>query len=149
MTGNPRFDQMIAKMQAIHKKKSHDYASTANPYQNFEDAADIVGCSVDVVFRVMIAIKMARLKELLGTGKEAKNESVEDTQLDLATYSALYASYREKVDTPPPYKVEFTLTGFEKYEKGRSDAPECSPPPTLRPCDCDMFGSNISCACPL
>lgn len=93
MTNNPRFDAMVAKMQAIHKKKSADYAQSGNPYSNFEAAAAMVGCSVDVVFRVLIAIKMARLRELQMNGKTPENESVEDSQDDLALYSTLYASY--------------------------------------------------------
>ncbi len=92
--GNPKFEAQLDAMRVLHARKNHDYAKTDNPYSNFEEAAQTAGCSVDTVFRVMIGIKIARLNELLESGKVALNESVDDSRMDLAMYAALWASYR-------------------------------------------------------
>ena len=78
-------------MAETHDKKNADYAHAGNPYSNFEEAAATAGVSVDAVFAVLIGIKLARLKAL--KGKAPNNESVQDSRLDLAVYSALWASY--------------------------------------------------------
>jgi hypothetical protein len=92
---NEAFHALLTRMGETHDKKNQDYADTANGryYSNFESAAQVAGCTVDTVFRVLIGIKLARLDELL-KGKEAQNESLEDSLLDLSVYSALWASWR-------------------------------------------------------
>ena len=96
---NARFHALLKKMAEMHDKKSADYATDTNYYSNFETAAVSAGVPVDAVFRVMIGIKLARLIELQGKGKVPKNESVQDSLLDLAVYAALYASYYEDPST--------------------------------------------------
>ena len=95
MSRNPKFTALLGQMQETHEKKNADYAHDGNPYSNFEQAAATAGCSVNMVFAVLIGIKLARLQVLLTTGKEANNESVQDSRLDLAVYSALWASYHD------------------------------------------------------
>lgn len=95
MAANPKFDALLAKMQATHDLKNADYAKAGNPYSNFEEAAAVAGTDADTVFRVMIGIKLARLNELLSSGKIPNNESIQDSRLDLAVYAALWASYHE------------------------------------------------------
>lgn len=92
---NPKFNSALEKMKQIHDKKSQDYANDANRYQNFEEAAATAGCSVDTVFAVLIGVKLARLRELLKSNKEAQNESIQDSRLDLAVYATLWLSYHE------------------------------------------------------
>jgi hypothetical protein len=92
MAQNPAFRALLTRMGELHDKKNHDYAQDNNPYSNFEEAAANAGCSVDTVFRVLIGIKQARLKELLA-GKVPNNEGIEDTKLDLTMYCALWVSY--------------------------------------------------------
>lgn len=92
---NPKFNAILAKMKLIHDKKSADYANDSNRYANFESAAVAAGVPVDAVFRTLIGIKLARLAELQGKGKQPNNESVQDSLLDLAVYATLYASYYE------------------------------------------------------
>jgi hypothetical protein len=41
----------------------------------------------------MIGIKLARLKELRGKGKDAQNESAHDSLKDLAMYAALWCAH--------------------------------------------------------
>jgi len=97
MASNPKFDAVLAAMAEIHQKKNHDYAKDSNPYSNFEGAAATAGCSVDTVFMVLMGIKMERLRELLTSGKDAQNESVQDSRMDLAVYAALWASYHTTI----------------------------------------------------
>lgn len=92
MAHNPKFDALLRTMQATHDRKNADYAQDGNPYSNFEYAAEVAGTTVDTVFRVLLGVKLARLDELL-KGKTPRNESVEDSKLDLAVYAALWASY--------------------------------------------------------
>lgn len=89
------FHEIVEKMKEIYNKKSHDYAKDNDPFSNFKFAAEIVkhySNPIDQVFASIIAIKLARLSELLN-GKEAKNESVNDSFIDLANYSALWGAY--------------------------------------------------------
>ena len=95
MANNPKFHALLAQMAEMHDRKNADYAHDGNPYSNFEQAAATAGCSVDTVFAVLIGIKLARLQVLL-LGKTPNNESIQDSRLDLAVYSALWASYHKE-----------------------------------------------------
>lgn len=89
-------------IKELHEKKNHDYASDNDPYSNFEYAASLlVGFTdpVDQVFVAIIGIKLARLGQLLGQGKEPNNESVEDTMRDLTTYCGIWTARR--IDNSP------------------------------------------------
>jgi len=48
--------------------------------------------TTEKVFEVMMCIKMCRLVELQG-GKEAKNESLDDTLMDLGNYATLNRAF--------------------------------------------------------
>lgn len=83
------------EMQEVVESKAHDYAKDDNVFSNFEFAADVAGVTVEQEFAVMIATKVARLRELLG-GKVPNNESLDDTLLDLANYAALCLAWRRQ-----------------------------------------------------
>ncbi len=95
MTDHPikrEFDEAYGLVGA----KAHDYAEDDNPFSNFEFAAEIAGITVEQVFMVMIAIKTARLGQLIGKGKEPNNESIDDTLLDAMNYPGLLKAYRRQ-----------------------------------------------------
>ncbi len=96
MASNADFEAVLTQMQRVHDAKNEDYAEGANPYSNFEGVARIVGVPVDQVFQTMIGIKMERLRQLVGTDKEPNFESIDDTILDLANYSAIWLSWRRR-----------------------------------------------------
>lgn len=75
----------------MHDRKNADYANDSDPYSNFAFAADFATIPKLQVYLTLIGIKAARLIEL-AKGKEPKNESLNDTLLDLAVYAALMAS---------------------------------------------------------
>ncbi len=96
---NPHFHSLLNKMREVHDSKSHDYAKDSNPFSNFEFAGSIASGftdPTDISFAVLIGVKLARLQELLGSGKTPKNEALEDTMLDLSNYCAIWTSYHLK-----------------------------------------------------
>ena len=96
---NPHFAAILKEMLEIHDRKSHDYADDDNVYSNFEFAAGTAKVKVMQTFLVLIGVKLARLGQLLG-GKEAKNEGINDTLLDLCTYCVImYAYWRKSNDS--------------------------------------------------
>lgn len=95
MTGQELVDHLdlfFKQKLEIIKKKNNDYANNEDAFSNFKYCAGFAGIEVKQVFQVFIAVKVARLKELLN-GKEAKNESIQDTLLDLANYADLLNLY--------------------------------------------------------
>lgn len=94
------FHTILEKMKEIHDRKSHDYSKDSDPFSNFKFSAELVkhfNNPIDQVFAGIIGIKLARLSELLN-GKEALNESADDTFVDLANYSALWGAYYKSLE---------------------------------------------------
>lgn len=87
---------MLQKIAAIHDKKNEDYANEADPFSNFRFTAQLVDLftdPIDRVFALFIGTKLMRLAEL-SKGKTPKNEAIEDTELDLATYATIWAAMK-------------------------------------------------------
>ena len=85
-------------MAETHDKKSHDYASMDNPSGNYHFAGQMA-CMFshspqDAGFVGRLAEKIYRLKTLESQGKTPKNESIEDTERDIATITALWIADR-------------------------------------------------------
>jgi hypothetical protein len=100
MAHNPKFHGLLRDMAEMHDRKNNDYASAGNPYANFEFAGQLAAgftAPVDIAFATLIGVKLARLIELKGKGKTPRNESIQDSFLDLAVYAALWASYDYEV----------------------------------------------------
>ncbi len=85
-------------MAETHNRKSHDYASNENPYGNYHFAGQVATLFVhspqDAGFAGRIAEKIYRLANLEGGQKTAKNESIEDTEVDIVTICALWMADR-------------------------------------------------------
>ena len=96
MSYNPDFDLLLEDMRALHERKGHDYARTDNPYSNFEEAAKEAGVDTNTVFKVMVAIKNARIRELESSGKTPENEALLDSYMDGLMYKALQLSYMRR-----------------------------------------------------
>jgi hypothetical protein len=86
---DPAFKDLLTEIEALHNRKSQDYANGEDPYINFKLSAEQVGITPGQSVEVLIATKQARLKELLGKGKDAQNESVRDTLVDRIVYSMI------------------------------------------------------------
>ena len=93
---NPHYHKLLDKIRTLHDKKSIDYAN-ANPFSNFEFAAQTAKCTIDQAFLVLIGVKISRLHELVLSEKTPNNESVMDTYEDLTNYCAIWTSYKMKL----------------------------------------------------
>lgn len=113
MTGEKmvkQFKHLAMQKISLIERKNNDYAKSTDAFSNFKYCASMAGITVEQVFMVFLAVKYARLQELL-SGKEAQNESLQDTLLDLSNYSDLLNIYMES-------KNENTET--QQYCMGRS-----------------------------
>jgi hypothetical protein len=93
---NPAFDSLLRRMGAIHDAKRQDYAGNDNPLGNF-DAAQMLGISPMMGIMVRMTDKFTRACNLAKRGHQhVKDESLEDTLLDLANYAVLAILSRER-----------------------------------------------------
>lgn len=93
---NQDFINLLDEMKEIHERKSHDYAKESDSYSNFRESATIAGVDVPTSFFVLIGTKISRLRNLIASGKNAKNESLIDSAKDLTVYCALLTSFLVK-----------------------------------------------------
>jgi hypothetical protein len=96
--GSPIFYELLEKMSEIHSKKSHDYASNNDPYANYKFAgmmSKLFDNPDDAGFIGRIGEKLYRLANLENNSKNPSNESVEDTELDIAVIVLLWISMRQ------------------------------------------------------
>ena len=84
------FDEYINKMRDVLLNKGDDYAN-ADRLSNFKMAGQISGCNAQLNCLNLIATKVARLGVLLNSSDEPKNESINDSIMDLANYALLLA----------------------------------------------------------
>ena len=89
--------QILQEAIVIQETKRHDYTEDeASQFQNFERVASVVSWfkdPQDQVFVSLLMTKVARLAALLDK-KKPNHESIEDTFIDLANYSALWGGKR-------------------------------------------------------
>lgn len=88
--------QFTAKMNAICRAKNADYAGAGgdDPFANFRRVEALGICKTEQGFLVRMADKMSRLSSFVEAGVlQVKDESAEDTLLDLANYALLLAAY--------------------------------------------------------
>lgn len=101
--GSPLFYKLLEKMAETHDRKSHDYASNDNPSGNYHFAgmlSKLFDNPDDAGFIGRIGEKLYRLANLENGGKIAKNESVEDTELDICVITTLWMADRLQRRTP-------------------------------------------------
>jgi len=90
-------DEFTKQMSAITRKKNADYAGAkgdSDPFANFRNVESLGICTTIQGFLTRMTDKMSRLATFSQKGVlEVKDETVTDTLLDLANYSALLAAY--------------------------------------------------------
>ena len=97
--GHPMFYELLEKMATIHSAKNHDYAEKENPLSNLSSSKRI-GVEPWIATWIRIQDKISRIEQFIKNQGvlEVKDESVEDTLIDLANYAILcLVLYREKV----------------------------------------------------
>jgi hypothetical protein len=81
------FETFVEAQKKIMLSKGNDYAND-DRLNNFKVAGEVCGIPADVQCLSLIATKVARLGVLLKT-KNPNNESIRDSVIDLANYTAL------------------------------------------------------------
>lgn len=139
--GSPTFYKLLEEMAELHDRKSHDYASDENPVGNYEFAGQMAcmfsHSSFDAGFVGRLAEKIYRLANLESGDKIPKNESIEDTERDIAVIVTLWmASRRMKRGTVTQVideKKIYTCT----IGAGLCNHPQCKPPNPYSPFVCN------------
>lgn len=87
--------QCCLNMIEITLRKNADYTGiNQDPFANFTAVADLGICKPEQGFLVRMMDKMMRINSFVQKGVlEVKDESVEDTLLDLANYSIILCGY--------------------------------------------------------
>jgi hypothetical protein len=109
--GSPTFYALLADMAELHDRKSHDYANNTDPYGNYRFAGTIANMfsysPLDAGLAGRLAEKIYRLSILEGSGKKPKNESIDDTEQDIAVITVLWiAARRDERNRPNPLNEE-------------------------------------------
>lgn len=83
------------RMIAITTAKNADYTGTnPDPFSNFSKTESLGICSVEQGFLVRMTDKISRIVSFIQKGiLMVKDESIEDTLLDLANYCILMSGY--------------------------------------------------------
>ena len=82
------------KGHELVKIKNSDYAGKEHPFKNFE-FAQLVGMDVNRAILLRVVDKIARISNLLGKDAQVKDESIEDTCLDIINYIAIMMAHLE------------------------------------------------------
>jgi len=91
--------QKCQDMNDTMKRKNNDYCSASSskeidPFHNFRQIESLGLCSAEVGIVTRMLDKLARISSFIKNGElQVKDESVEDTLLDLANYSIILSAY--------------------------------------------------------
>lgn len=94
--GVAELESVIQDMQKLLLSKAADYTDGSDQFSNFSKTGQMTGLGPEGSFKVLVATKVVRIMELTGSGRDPRNESVEDTLLDLANYAALWLAWRRR-----------------------------------------------------
>jgi hypothetical protein len=83
------------RMTAITRAKNADYTgASSDPFSNFATVEELGICSTEEGFLTRMTDKFKRIISIVKSGKAmVKDESVEDTLLDLANYAILFMGF--------------------------------------------------------
>lgn len=97
--GNPQYLALLEEMKALHIRKATDYGRGGDPLANVRTATAF-GVPNWVGVMIRANDKMHRIQSLLQNGS-LKNESVEDSLMDLAAYCLIaLVLRREDAENP-------------------------------------------------
>lgn len=91
--------QKCQEMNDTMKRKNNDYCSASNdkevdPFHNFRQIESLGLCSAEVGIVTRMLDKLARISSFIKNGDlQVKEESVEDTLMDLANYSIILSAF--------------------------------------------------------
>lgn len=89
---NKKFLESIANTYAtgvaLVEVKNADYASSTNPFKNFESAT-VAGVDVKRAILIRVLDKIARISNLLDKEAKVRDEKITDTIIDCCNYLAI------------------------------------------------------------
>lgn len=85
--GSTDFEAVLAELLEMHQRKNADYGRDEDPYANVRASEDF-GMPAWVGGMVRANDKMRRLQRA-ASGHTLRNESIEDSLIDLAVYSVI------------------------------------------------------------
>ena len=98
LNGSPIFYDLLKQMMLTHDAKSHDYASNSDPAGNYHFAgmlSKLFNNPDDAGFVGRLGEKLYRLANLENDGKIPKNETIDDTEIDICVIVTLWMSDRK------------------------------------------------------
>ena len=89
------FEKKTAYMIDTMKRKNADYSGAGGTYAfgNFKHVEDLGIATTEQGFLTRMTDKLCRITNLTTQVAQVKDESIEDTLIDLANYSLLFAAY--------------------------------------------------------
>lgn len=84
---NPLFNTLLDQIKDTHEKKNHDYGNS------FAKSMDEFGMPAAAI---RLSDKLNRFKSLIKSEAQVKDESIEDTLLDMAAYAIMTVEYLKK-----------------------------------------------------
>lgn len=86
MANSPKFHKLLKTIGELHDRKNKDYAVSDDPFSNFREC-ERFGIPAWKGVLVRMSDKWSRICNL--TSKEAANESLEDSFMDLSVYALI------------------------------------------------------------
>ena len=94
MPNSPKFHKLLKEIAELHDRKNNDYATNQDPFSNFREC-ERFGVPAWKGVLVRMSDKVVRIFNLIDKGT-TKNESIEDSFMDLSVYSLIcLILYRE------------------------------------------------------
>lgn len=84
---DPLFNTLLDQIKDTHEKKNHDYGNS------FAKSMDEFGM---LAAAIRLSDKLNRFKSLIKSEAQVKDESIEDTLLDMAAYAIMTVEYLKK-----------------------------------------------------
>lgn len=101
-TGSPEFEAVIREVLDMHRRKGADYGTKEDFFANVSASANW-GINPWVGAMMRVSDKVARLQSA-AKGSTLKNEGIEDSLLDIATYAIIAVClFRRETSVDPRY----------------------------------------------
>lgn len=100
LKGDIFIDQLVDEMHSTMSKKGDDYAGQ-DRLANFKEAGYLAGITAERQCLSLIAVKVARLGNLMYNYHKPNFESTRDSMMDLTTYTVLLQMINAEPDNSP------------------------------------------------
>jgi hypothetical protein len=107
------FLDLIEQMRTTYEAKNHDYGATTDPWANFR-LVELLGLTPSQGAMVRMLDKIARIAQFSRSGQlKVKDESVNDTLIDLANYALITSLLLEEERIGKPQVKDSTIIGLK------------------------------------